>query len=138
MRAETTSVFIKEVADVTTVNFAQKLVDHFRGRRLYIPRNTPHDKHYLRKYLNDEELEVLVENFGGQTLDIPMSLTNEAPLRKARILELKAKNYCVQDIASQTKCCWRWVQKVVKNERERRKRTENQGNLFNLNMKGKN
>lgn len=130
VKAETTSVFIKEVAEVTSVNFAQKLVDSFKGRRVYIPRKMPHERHMLRRVLNPEELKILIDNFGGETLEIPMSLTNEAPLRKARILELKAKRYSVQDIASQTNCCWRWVQKVVQKDKERRQQEQNQGNLF--------
>lgn len=134
---EITSVFIKDVADATSVNFAQKLVENFKGRRMYIPRKAPHDKHYLRKHLSDEELKALIDNFGGETLDIPMSLTNDGPLRKARILELRAKKYSVQDIASQTNCCWRWVQKVLQQERERCECEKNQGNLFNFNNERK-
>lgn len=123
-------VFIKEVASVTSIIFAQKLVENFCGRKVYVPRKMPHEKHYLRQALSPEEMKILIENFGGETLVIPMSLTNEAPLRKKRILELKAKRYNVQDIASQANCCWRWVQKVLKKDRERREIEKNQGNLF--------
>lgn len=130
-KAETTSIFINEVADLTSVTFAQKLVDKFCGRRVYIPLKVPHEKHYLCRALNFEELEILVDNFGGQTLEIPMSLTNEAPIRKARILELRAKKYSIQDIASQTNCCWRWVHKVVQKEQQRHENEKNQMNLFN-------
>lgn len=130
VKAETTSVFIKEVAEVTSVNFAQKLVDSFKGRRVYIPLKMPHERHLLCRVLNPEELKTLIDNFGGETLEIPMSLTKEAPQRKARILELKAKRYSVQDIASQTNCCWRWVQKVVQKDKERRQQEQDQGNLF--------
>lgn len=136
-KAENTSIFIQEVVDVTSVNFAQKLVENFRGQRFYVPRKTPYDKHRLHKVFAKEELELLINNFGGETIDIPMSLTNEAPLRKARILELKAKKYSVQDIAAETNCCWRWVQKVLQNERERMENERNQGNLFNYNRERK-
>lgn len=137
-KTDNTSVFIKEVVEVTSVNFAQKLVENFRGQRFYVPLKMPHDKHRLYRVFNREELELLVKNFGGETLDIPMSLTKEAPYRKARILELKAKNHGIQDIAFQVNCCFRWVQKTLKKERERLESEKNQGNLFSYKMKKNN
>lgn len=124
------NLFIQEVVELTSINFAQKLVDRFRGQRLYIPWKAPHNKHELSQVFNKEEMEVLIENFAGNTLEIPMSLTKEAPIRKAKILELKSKNYRIRDIAKLTGCSWRWVQKVLSREKERQELAKKQGNLF--------
>ena len=40
-------IFIQEVADVTSNRFAIKLVELFRGQRIYIPSKMPHPKHKL-------------------------------------------------------------------------------------------
>lgn len=123
-------VFLKEVVDVTSIGFAQKLVDKFRGGRIYIPCKIPHEKHELRQAFSTEELEVLIENFGGNQIDVPRYLTNRAAERRRKILELRAKNLRICDIYKPADCTYRWVQKTLKKERERQETEKNQMNLF--------
>ena len=80
-------IFLKEVVDVTSIAFAQKLVEKFRGGRIYIPNKMPHEKHELRQAFSTEELEVLVENFGGNQIDVPRDLTNRAAERSLKTCE---------------------------------------------------
>lgn len=124
-------IFLKEVVDVTSIAFAQKLVEKFRGGRIYIPNKMPHEKHELRQAFSTEELEVLVENFGGNQIDVPRDLTNRAAERRRKILELRSKNMRICDIYKSADCTYRWVQATLKKERERQKAEENQLNLFN-------
>ncbi|MFV0626138.1 MAG: hypothetical protein ACK5N8_02155 [Alphaproteobacteria bacterium] len=130
MNSEIKRYFIDEVSDLTSVNFAQKLVDNFKGQRIYIPTKTPHEKHFLSKVFNEQEIDVLIENFGGNHIDVPMRLVNEAPFRKAKILELKSKNYGVQEIAGEVNCTWRWVQKILSNHKKKQEINKDQGSLF--------
>lgn len=122
--------FIDEVVELTSVNFAQKLIDRFKGQRIYVPVKAPHEKHLLTKAFDVEELSVLIDNFGGSYIEIPMHLINTASMRKAKILELRSKSYPVMLIAKETGCTWRWVLKVIKNNKEQIERDKNQGRLF--------
>lgn len=98
MLNENRVIFLKEVVDVTSIAFAQKLVEKFRGGRIYIPNKMPHEKHELRQAFSTEELEVLIENFGGNQIDVPRDLTNRAAERRRKILELRSKNMRICDI----------------------------------------
>lgn len=124
-------VFLKEVVDVTSIGFAQKLVDKFRGGRIYIPNKIPHENHELRQAFSLEELEVLIENFGGNQIDVPRYLTNQAAERRRKILELRSKNMRICDIYIPADCTYRRVQQILKEERQKQKAHENQLNLFN-------
>lgn len=123
-------IFLKEVVDVTSIAFAQKLVEKFRGGRIYIPNKMPHEKHELRQAFSCEELEVLIENFGGNQIEVPRNLINRAAERRRRILEFRSRNMRICDIYKSTDCSYRWVQEVLRRERERKKAEENQLNLF--------
>ncbi len=124
-------IFMKEVVDVTSIAFAQKLVEKFRGGRIYVPCKMPHEKHELRQAFSPEELEVLIDNFGGNQIDVPLSLTNRAAERRRIILDMRSKNMRICDIHKSANCTYRWVQATLKKERERQKAEENQLNLFN-------
>ena len=124
------TIFINELVKATSVSFVQKLVDKFGGQRIYVPVKMPHTKHPLSKALSKEELNLLIENFKNEYIDIPMSLTKEAPLRRRKILELKNKKWDNMSIATSTGCCWRWVYKVLANEKKRIVANENQSDLF--------
>ena len=128
-KSDINTVFIQELIDVTSNLFAIKLVEKFRGQRLYIPSKMPHPKHKLCQALTKEELEVLIENFKGNQIDIPMSATNDAAERRRLILELRKKHYTISEIVTRAQCTYRWVQMVLHQEREKQS-DEEQGSLF--------
>ncbi|MBF0096162.1 MAG: hypothetical protein HQM04_07375 [Magnetococcales bacterium] len=61
---------MREVADVIGLPDTQKIVQHYQGTRIFIPRLTK-CQHHLSTLLGMAQARLLSEYFGGETLTIP-------------------------------------------------------------------
>lgn len=127
---ENKQFFIEELVDVTSVGFAHNLVEKFRGQRIYVPVKKPHSKHPLSLAFNENELELLIDNFSGDYIHVPMKLVNDAAQKRCQIFELRSKSYGIQQIAAAVGCSWRWVNKVLAKRKKSQEVDANQASLF--------
>lgn len=107
---------IRDIAETIGVDIAAALVAHFGGTRLYVPA-APKPHHGIVKHLAPEQVARLVSTYGGQEIDVPMHLHDEAKARRGLIVKLRRERLSVRAIARQAKCTERHVWQVLADAR---------------------
>jgi len=99
-----------QVAQLIGWAAADKLIEHFGGRRLYIPR-TPSRRNQLRRSIGARLALAMAREFGSERIMIPA--TCDRARRRARIFAMRANGISVSRIARELRCTERYVYKVL-------------------------
>ena len=105
----TTESTIAAVEAMVGRKIAKHLVEAFPGTQIYVPKKLSAD-HPLR-CLGDFEAELIVENFSGESLSIPMNIYTPKQRYQAVVDAIKAGKP-INKIALDTGCCRRRVQQI--------------------------
>jgi hypothetical protein len=94
---------------------ADKLIEHFGGRRLYIPlKPAPRDQ--IPRSIGMRAAMVMARAFGSERILVPATC-NQAR-RRARIFKMRANQISISHIARELRCTERYVYKVLATYRE--------------------
>ena len=88
-----------------------KLVSNFGGLRLYVPQ-TPRPADAIARCVGFSNALKLARVWGGDRMDVP-----RPALRRARILDLRARGMSVEAIARELQCTTRRVYQVLADSR---------------------
>jgi Mor family transcriptional regulator len=99
-----------QVAQLIGWAAADKLIEHFGGRRLYIPR-TASRRNQIRRSIGARLAAAMAREFGSERILIPA--TCDRARRRARIFAMRANGISVSRIARELHCTERYVYKVL-------------------------
>ena len=109
-----------EIAELTDVDTAWKLVNHFGGLNFYFPVEIKAE-HKLAQAIGLEAAKKICSVFGGSYNEVPMM--SAAQSKKQLIAKMQGKS--TREIARNLKCTERYVRKI-----KDKKVDENQKSLF--------
>lgn len=99
-----------QVAQLIGWAAADKLIEQFGGRRLYIPR-APVRGNPIPRSIGMRAAKAMGRQFGCERIFIPA--TCDRARRRARIFAMRANNISVSRIARELRCTERYVYKVL-------------------------
>ena len=106
---------LDEIADLIGNGCAERLVTMFGGTRLYIP-CTPEPGDELSAAIGHEAALKLARVYGSDRIELP-----NPPLRRTRIIELRARGASIDAIALALRCTRRRVFQVLAEARRLRR-----------------
>jgi Homeodomain-like domain len=106
---------LSEIAALVGIEAAQRLVDNFAGRRVYVARAPAPGDHLARAVGMSAALR-LAAVFGGERIPIPAD--PDRAQRRERILMLRRRRLSVSTIARALHVTERYVYKVLADARE--------------------
>ena len=110
------SPMAEELVCVLGLPLASKIVKRYKGQNLYIAKNI--EKSVLHLHLTTSEVIKVIEAFGGDTLNIPKTITppKTTTAQIIRLAEQNIKNtgrVQINAIAKETNTTNRWVRMVL-------------------------
>lgn len=100
------------VAELCGLELAAALVAARRGEVVYVP-HTIAAGHPLAQALGLDRARRLAEHFGGERLEVPMALADEAAARRRLVLALRARGLSTAQIAREARCTQRRVFQIL-------------------------
>ncbi|MCF8483316.1 MAG: helix-turn-helix domain-containing protein [Rhodospirillum sp.] len=100
------------VAEAVGLEIAAALVAKRPGEIVYVPHEIAPD-HPLALDLGLDQARRLAKHYGGDRIDVPMSLTDETLARRRMVLELRAAGWTTVEIARRARCTQRRVWQIL-------------------------
>jgi hypothetical protein len=92
------NTWLEDVAQVIGYSATARLAGWFGGSNLYIPKEASED-HTLAKLLGVPVLRRLVDEYGGETIPIPIDVVRDDARRDRVILAMFTKGVSIRDVA---------------------------------------
>jgi Mor family transcriptional regulator len=105
-----------EVVDITDEDTAMQLVNHFGGRRVYIPKY-PREGKGIAQAIGLKAASKLAARYGGDYLHIPFCQALKQEMRDRQILSARQQGAKTAELAKQFNLSQRRVQEIIADQK---------------------